>query len=347
MAKLQLHLIDRNKTIADALFQMNELGPDLTLFVTHNGQLCGSLTDGDIRRNLLKGVTIHDSIESIMNVNFKFIRSKIFSIHDIDNVKTNDIKILPVVDENMHVLKLINFSECHSALPLDAVIMAGGEGMRLRPLTEKTPKPLLIIGNKPIIEYGIDHLIQYGIENITISINYLGSQIKDYFQNGAQKGISIKYVTEKEKMGTLGSISLIEHFEHDDVLIMNSDLLTNIDIEEFYREFIKKDAAMSVACIPYTVNIPYAIVETKDEAILSLKEKPNLTYHSNAGIYLIKRKFLELIPKNSFFNATDMIDKLISEKQKVTYYSILGYWLDIGKMDDYRKAQEDIKHIRF
>lgn len=347
MAKLELHLIDRHKTIADALYQMNELGPDLTLFVTEKGQLCGSLTDGDIRRNLLKGVTINDSIESIMNKNFKYIRSKIFSIHDIDHIKTDDIKILPVVDENMHVLKLINFSECRSALPLDTVIMAGGEGMRLRPLTEKTPKPLLKIGDKPIMEHSIDHLIQYGIENVTISINYLGEQIEEYFQNGANKNISIRYVTEKEKMGTMGSVSLITHFEHDDVLIMNSDLLTNIDIEEFYRDFVKKDAAMSVACIPYTVNIPYAIVETKDESILSLKEKPNLTYHSNAGIYLVKKKFLESIPKDAFFNATDLIDKLISENQKVTYYTILGYWLDIGKMDDFRKAQEDIKHIRF
>ena len=182
---------------------------------------------------------------------------------------------------------------------------------------------------------------------VTISINYLGEQIIQHFGNGGNKNISIKYVTEKEKLGTIGSVSLVEKFYHNDILVMNSDLLTNIDLEEFYRKFVKKDAAMSVACIPYTVNIPYAIVETDAESVLSLKEKPNLTFHSNAGIYLIKKEFLNLIPKNSFFNATDMIESIIAHNKKVTYYSVLGYWLDIGKMDDFKKAQEDFKHIKF
>lgn len=347
MAELKLHTINAGSTIADAMHQMNELGRDLTLFVLDQGKLIGSLTDGDIRRSLLKGKTLNEPVENIMNKNFKFIKNKGFTIDEIDRIKSKDIKILPVVDDEMKIVKIVNFSETKSVLPIDAVIMAGGDGIRLRPLTEKTPKPLLIVGNRPIIEHGINHLLKFGIENITISVNYLGEQIINYFGNGKDKNISISYVTENSKLGTIGSVSLIETFYHNDVLVMNSDLLTNIDLEEFYRDFVKKEAALSVACIPYTVNIPYAIVETDEERILSLKEKPNLTFHSNAGIYLVKKEFLNRIPRNKFFNATDLIESLISDKQKVTYYSVLDYWLDIGKMDDYKKAQEDIKHIRF
>jgi dTDP-glucose pyrophosphorylase len=346
---MKQHLIDQNSSIAEALERLNTLGQYPTLFVTgENSTLVGTLTDGDVRRGLLKRVQIDEAVSSVMNTSFRSVKENQFTIADIDRVKKLGIKLLPVVDSHNRILRVINFDKQNSLLPLDCIVMAGGEGQRLRPLTEKTPKPLLKIGDKPIIEHVLDRLSQNGIRQIVISVNYLGQQISDHLKNGEDRDQYIRYVHEPRMMGTIGSVSLIEHpYSHQHVLIMNSDLLTNIDLEEFYREFIDKDADMSVACTPYNVNIPYAILDTHNEQIKGLNEKPTLTYYSNAGIYLVKKELLQLIPKDSFYNATDFIELLIQQNKKVVYYPILGYWLDIGKMDDFYKAQEDIKHIRF
>ncbi len=348
MVDYKKHIIYSKQPMSTALKILNDLGGDLTIFVINDKeQLIGTVTDGDIRRGLLNGLQIYDEIDKFMKTEFRFIQKNSYAVKDIIKAKQIGVQILPLVDENKHIIRLINFSENYSYLPIDAVIMAGGEGIRLRPLTQNLPKPLLKIGNKPIIEHVVDRLIQYGIENITISINYLGQQIMDYFGDGSDKNISITYIKETEKLGTIGSVSLIDDFKNDTVLIMNSDLLTNIDIEEFFLEYQTKGADLSVTCIPYNVNIPYAVLDTDEEDVLGFKEKPTITYKSNAGIYLTKREHLKKIPFNEFYNATDLIDEMILQKLKVTYYPLLGYWLDIGKMDDYNKAQNDIKHIKF
>jgi dTDP-glucose pyrophosphorylase len=343
------HFIHHTATIGDALHRLNELGQDLTLFVMSDDEtLEGALTDGDVRRGLLKGAQLTDPVTSIMNTSFSVLRENEFTLADIDNFRHIGIRLVPLLNANNKVIRLINFTEQRSVLPIDCVIMAGGKGERLRPLTEHTPKPMLPIGNKPIIEHGLNRLQDFGIKNVTISINYLGEQIVDYLRDGETLGLSISYVQETQMLGTIGSVTLIEHpFVNDHVLIMNSDLLTNIDLEEFFREFTLKQADLSVACIPYNVNIPYAILDTENEHITGLSEKPTLTYYSNAGIYLVKKELLNLIPKATFFNATDFIEMLIRDRKKVVYYPILGYWLDIGKMDDFQKAKEDIKHIKF
>ena len=342
------HLIHHKQPLSTALKMLDDLGEDLTLFVIDDDKkLIGTLTDGDIRRGLLKGLLIKDMVILFMKDNFRFIHKDNYKVTDITKAKELGIQILPVLDEKNRIIRLINFSQHKSYLPLSAVIMAGGEGIRLRPLTENLPKPLLKIGNKPILEYGIDWLIKYGIDDFKISINHLGKKIVEYFGDGSDKNISISYIEEKIKLGTIGALSLVEDFKHDHVLVFNSDLLTNIDLEEFYIQHDSKKADISVACIPYNVNIPYAIIDIDHENVLGFKEKPTITYQSNAGIYLIRKKHLKRIPENQFFNATQLIDNLISNRKKVIYYPILGYWLDIGKMDDYIKAQEDIKYIKF
>jgi NDP-sugar pyrophosphorylase family protein len=169
----------------------------------------------------------------------------------------------------------------------------------------------------------------------------------EHFNDGSSKKLNIQYVREKQFLGTIGSSSLIETFENDTVLIMNSDLLTNIDYEDMYNEFMAQDADLIVASIPYNVSIPYAVLETKDGKISGLKEKPTYTYYSNAGIYMVKRSLMDIIPKNEKYDATDLIEDLIKKSKKVIPYSITSYWLDIGKHEDFEKAQIDIKHIKF
>jgi NDP-sugar pyrophosphorylase family protein len=234
-----------------------------------------------------------------------------------------------------------------SYLPIDAVIMAGGRGQRLSPLTDSIPKPLLLVGDKPIIDHNISRLSQYGIDDFWISVKYLGQQIETYFGNGLERNININYVWEDKPLGTIGAVSQINNLQHDYILVSNSDLLTNLDYEHFFLDFIERDADISIVTIPYQVNIPYAVLETLDGEVKNFKEKPIYTYYSNGGIYLIKKTALESIPRNSYFNATDLIEELIHKNKKVISYPMVGYWLDIGNPQDYEKAQKDIKNIKF
>lgn len=342
------HLIFKDATVKQALELLNMLAPDSILFVVDNeDKLIGSLTDGDVRRGLLNNFTLGSPIDEIIQPNPHFIKKGDYDIQKIITYREKLFRILPVVDENMRVVNVINFRTIKSYLPIDTVIMAGGRGQRLQPLTNTTPKPLLKVGDKPIMEHNLDRLASYGIDDFWLSVNYLGEQIENYFGSGKEKNIKIEYVWETEPMGTIGSVSKIKNFEHDFILVTNSDLLTNIDYENFFLEFIKQGADMSVLTIPYQVNIPYAVLETKEGIIKGLKEKPNYTYYSNGGVYLIKKDILNHIPENSFFNSTDLIETLIANEYKVVSYPFSGYWLDVGKHEDYNKAQEDINNFNF
>ncbi len=277
----------------------------------------------------------------------RYLRKGESDIKKVIEYREGSFRILPILDKDDRVVNVINFREIRSYLPVDAVIMAGGKGQRLHPLTEKTPKPLLKIGNKPIMEHNIDRLSLYGIDDFWVSVKYLGEQIEAYFGNGQDKNINIEYVWEAEPLGTIGAVAEINNFEHDYILVTNSDLLTNLDYEHFFLDFLSQDADLAVVTIPYQVNIPYAVLETLNGNVKSFKEKPTYTYYSNGGIYLMKKSALQFIPKGKFFNATDLIEILIEDMKKVVSYPLSGYWLDIGKHEDFEKAQNDFKQIKF
>jgi dTDP-glucose pyrophosphorylase/mRNA-degrading endonuclease RelE of RelBE toxin-antitoxin system len=341
------HLIYSGSTIKQALIQLDVLAKDAILFVIdENEHLKGSLTDGDIRRGLIKGIAIDSLVDDIIQSSPRFIKKGERNIQKIIEYREGHYRVLPVIDQENKVANVINFREMRSYLPIDAIIMAGGRGQRLQPLTDTVPKPLLKVGNKAIMEHNVDRLALYGIDDFWVSVKYLGEQIENYFGNGKDKNIDINYVWEDEPLGTIGAVSKIDNLQHDYVLVMNSDILTNVDYEQLFLDFVEKDADFSVVTIPYDVNIPYAVLETVDGEIKSFKEKPTYTYYSNGGIYLMKKSVLKYLPNNKFFNATDLIERLIEENLKVVTFPLLGYWLDIGKHEDFKKAQEDIKHIK-
>jgi dTDP-glucose pyrophosphorylase len=333
--------------VKEALTKLNMLGYDAILFVTADkNRLVGSLTDGDIRRGFLKGYEFNTSLIEFCQPSPVFIEQGKYSVSDLDNYRERNLKIIPILDAEGHVIEILNFRLQRSLLPLDAIIMAGGEGRRLRPLTEHTPKPLLKIGGKPIIEHCIDRLKLYGVKNIYISVKYLGQQLVDYLGDGASKELNIRYIWEEEPLGTIGALSLIDHSLADNVLVMNSDILTNINFEDFYRDHKEKGADMSVASIPYKINIPYAVLETNGHTILSFEEKPTYTYYSNGGIYLLNKEIINSIPKAQKYNATDLMTDVIQRGMKLVNYPLLDYWLDIGRHEDYERAQEDFKHFK-
>lgn len=346
---IQKHLILETTTVRGALILLNNLSTDAILFVVDaQNKLLGSLTDGDLRRGFINGLDFDNSILEFVQTNPIFIRENQYSVDLLDSYRDRNYKIIPILNENDVIVDILNFRTKSTIIPADALLMAGGEGKRLRPLTESTPKPLLKVGNKPIIEHNIDRLVSVGIKKITLSINYLGEQLENYFQDGSSKGIEIGYIKETKPLGTIGSILLVESFEYDDIIVMNSDLLTNIDFADFYKAYKSSGADMAVAATSYHVDVPYAVLETGEKnKIISLKEKPRFTYYSNAGIYIINKKLLSMIPSNSFFDITDLMEKVLEMDYQIITYPINGYWLDIGKHEDYKKAQEDIKHLKF
>lgn len=346
MRDFQKYIISNKATIKDALVAIDKLSTGvLTLFVVDDNQcMLGTLTDGDIRRKLISGYLISDSITVAMYTDFSFTTSCKVDINEIKKFKENGITLLPCLDNEKHIVKVYDLKRQLSVLPIDAVLMAGGKGERLRPLTEKVPKPLLKVGNKSIIDYNIDTLISYGVENISVTVNYLKEQIEEHFEN-ERNGVLVQCVREPKYLGTIGSVKFVENFQNDTILVMNSDLFTNINYEDFYLHFVNHDADMSVGAVPYSVNVPYGIFELDDREIKGVREKPTYNYYANAGIYLIKRKLLDLIPDNAFFNATDFIEALIKNGNKVIRFPLTGYWIDIGKHEDYKKAQELVKHL--
>jgi dTDP-glucose pyrophosphorylase len=335
-------------TVLDALLKLNALSSDIqTLFVLDEEErLIGTVTDGDVRRGLIAGAQMTDSVTAITFKRFFAFNQANYSIRAIKAARQKRLDLVPFLDEEGRIQKIFNLKDNHSALPVDAVIMAGGRGIRLAPLTDSVPKPMLPLGPKPIIEHNIDRLVQFGMENICITVRYLGNQIISHFGNGAQKGANISYYEENMPLGTIGAVGQLPGFANDTVLVMNSDLFTNIDFEEFYLHFVESGSDMAVASIPYNVSVPYAVLEVENEQIVSLREKPTYTYYSNAGLYLMKKEVIERIPKDRQFDAPDLIELVANSGGKVTTFPIVGYWIDIGKHEDYAKAKDFIKYLK-
>lgn len=341
------HIISKDVTLLEALSCINTLAPEpLVLFVIDNDQrMVGTLTDGDSRRALIAGASVNDKAEKIMHCNFNCMRlDDACNVQEIRRQKEMKMKLVPILDEERHIVDIINLEKYKTRLPVDAVMMAGGKGERLRPLTEKTPKPLLPVGDKAIIDHNVDRLISYGVKHISVTVNYLREQIEEHYRE-PHNGIQVQTVREPKFLGTIGSIKFVPKFFNDTVLLMNSDVFTNIDYEDFFLHFQQNDAEMSVAAIPYNVSIPYGVLDLDGRYIKGLLEKPKYNYYANAGIYLFKRRVLDEIPNDTFFNATDLIEKLISKGKKVIRYPLNGTWIDIGNPQEYQKAKDLIKHL--
>lgn len=341
------HIVNKSITLLEALKCINALAPEpLVLFVLDEQQrMVGTLTDGDSRRALIAGASLTDPVEKVMHRNFNFM--KIEDIDDVKEIKRQrelKMRLVPVLDKDSRIVEIINLESFRSRLPIDAVLMAGGKGERLRPLTEKTPKPLLKVGDKPIIDHNIDRLINYGVKHISVTVNYLKEQLEEHFRE-PHKGVRVNTVREPKFLGTIGSIRFVPEFFNDTVLVMNSDLFTNINYEDFYLHFKEHDADMSVAAVPYDVDIPLGILNLDGRNITGLSEKPHFGYYANAGIYLIKHSALELIPEDTMFHSTDLVEALIAAGRKVIRFPIGGTWIDIGTPQEYRRANDMVKYM--
>ena len=344
---MRKYIISETASIREALIAINSIAHDSESLIVFNDnqQMVGSLTDGDIRRGLIAGAELNDSVNKIMHRDFKFIRQEEYDVAHLKSFRDRRILFIPILDEQNHLVDVVNLQKFKSMLPIDAVLMAGGKGERLRPLTGKTPKPLLEVGGKCIIDHNVDSLISYGVQHINVTVNYLGEQIEEHFLI-PRNGVQVRISREPKFLGTIGSIKFVDTFYNDTVLVMNSDLFTNIDYEDFFLHFQMHDAEMSVAAVPYNISIELGILDLDGRNIKGLIEKPKYNYYANAGIYLIKKRALAEIPENTFFHATDLIEKLIAQGKKVIRYPLNGTWIDIGTHQEYARAKELVKHLK-
>lgn len=346
--ELKYYIISDSARVLDALRILNTFGSDRaqTLFVVDSrGSLAGSITDGDIRRRLVEGLQLESPVESVANRHVHSLSTDNMSISLISEFKAKDIELIPILDPEGRIVDAINLKKQKSYVPVDAVIMAGGKGQRLLPLTATTPKPLLPLGGKAIIDHIVGSLLEYGIDSISVTVNYLKEQLIDHFSRPFD-GVRINCVEEPGFLGTIGSLRFaMPLLKHDTVLLTNSDAITDLNYESFYLHFREHDADMSVAAVPYSFSVPYGIFDLDGRNIRGVLEKPTYNYYANAGIYLIRRELLDLIPEGEFFNATDFMDKLIAMGKRVIRFPLTGYWLDIGVHDEYARAKEYIKHI--
>ena len=337
------HIISGKATIRETLTALNELsGDSMTLFVLdEDRKLIGSVTDGDIRRALIAGHTTEDKASDIAFRKFISLTSAASPeerYKTVARARERLINLLPVTTNGI-LTDIIDLREMKSAIPADAVLMAGGRGERLRPLTLDTPKPLLKVGGKPIIDYNIESLQHYGVTDIYVTVNYLKDQIIEHFADTKWQG-RVHCIEEPCRLGTMGSVALIDTLSQDYVIVMNSDLLTDIDFEKLWRHHVDSGAVLTMATIPYTVSVPFAIIKTEGDRVTGLEEKPTFNHFANAGVYIIDRKVLSEIKRGEYLDAPDFVESLIAKGLKVSHFVIEGTWIDIGSPDDFRYANE-------
>lgn len=342
--------IKTGSTAREALERINQSGlVRFALFVTDNNQkVIGVLMEGDIRRGLLAGKGIDVQVDEFMNRSFASFIYGENNAEKFETYKKREIRFIPELNSEGKYLRCVDIDVLKAYLPIDAVLMAGGRGERLKPLTDTVPKPLLKIADKPIIEYNIENLVKHGINAFHVSLGYLHEQIESYLHQKIVSPLQLEIVLEKNPLGTAGSLSLMKNWVNDYVIMMNCDLLTNIDFSVLYKKAISSNADVIMATIPYNVDVPYGVIKISEgEEVMELSEKPQLVYQVNAGIYLFKKEMLSMVPSGEKFDATDFLNAALKQKKKIVAQSVMGYWLDIGRPADFERAKKDIAYIKF
>lgn len=344
------HIINISSPVSKALAMLNDLsGKAMTLFaVDDDGRLQGSLTDGDIRRGLLRGVTVSSPVSELIHRACHSLPAGNIDLRLLKEYRLSRLRLIPLVDSEMRIVDILDTNHTTTLLPVSALLMAGGKGERLRPLTLTTPKPLLDIDGKAIIDYNVEALARAGIRHIYVATNYMAEKIEAHFKENPVGGVEIECVREPEFLGTIGAASLYEHIPADgDTLVMNSDLLTTVSFEEMYLHHRAEQADITIAAIPYNVAVPYAILTTDcNGMVTALKEKPSYSYYANAGIYIIANRLLNSLPAGERTDATDLIEQTIADGGRVSYFPLSGVWIDIGSPADFAHARELMRQHR-
>lgn len=335
-------LVSPDTTIFKAVETINNSSLQVALVVDDENRLVGMLTDGDVRRAILRNISLDNPVERIMSkeVTIATVRDSQESILSLMHEK--DLRHIPILDDSGRIVDLKVLFEMvePKCQRLDnwVVLMAGGTGSRLRPLTENSPKPLLKVGGRPVLETIIEKLRECGLYRFFISINYKANMIEEYFGDGSKWGVEISYLREVKELGTAGSLTLLPDPPSLPIVVMNSDLLTKVNFRQLLDFHMKNTAAATMCVREYDLRIPFGVVDVDGLCLTSLREKPVHRFFVNAGIYILEPEVLELIPKDRLFHMTMVFEKLLELGRSATIFPIHEYWLDIGRLGDYERA---------
>jgi dTDP-glucose pyrophosphorylase/predicted transcriptional regulator len=338
-------VIHPSSAISVAIAQLDKAGTGALVLCTDDAKLYGLLTDGDIRRAVLRGISLADACESIASRSPMTGQPSISATQALQLMNQHDINHLPIVDTDGLVVDFLLRRDMFNddQVDLSAVVMAGGYGKRLLPLTEDVPKPMLPVGDKPLLERTIEQLRRAGIREVNLTTHYLPDSIVNHFGNGESFGVKLNYLEEDHPLGTAGGLKPMAKAAGP-FLVMNGDILTGVPFQEMLAYHRKNGAQITVGVRKYEVQVPFGVVECEDVRITKLKEKPTLTFFINAGIYLLEPAVCDYIPEGERFDMTDLIQKLLDSGRPVVSFPILEYWLDVGRHEDYRQAQDDVQN---
>ena len=332
--------VSPESTIRSVLEVLNASSFHVALVVNDDTSLLGTITDGDIRRGLLRGIGVDHPAVDVMNRDFCYAKVDDSEDRLLDLMLIHGIKNIPVLDQAGRVVRLVK--EHHSiettSLANAVVIMAGGRGKRLMPLTEDCPKPMLKVNGKPMLEILIEQCIQSGFKRFYLSVNYLKEQIINYFGDGSRWGVSIDYLIEDKPLGTAGSLSLIGNRESRSFLVMNGDVLTRLNPADLIHYHESQDCMATLCVREYESTSPFGVIEVSDNCLSAIKEKPTYQYLVNAGVYVLKPEALSLIPQDQFYDMPDLIQQLQSLQNKVAVCPIHEYWIDVGRPETLQQA---------
>ncbi len=348
MKQWQKTLVNKNHTLLDTMKIIDDSSLQFAVVVDEEQHLLGTVTDGDIRRGILRGEGLDVTITSIMNPSPISARrgQKYHKYKQL--MKSKMLKQLPIVDDNNRIINILFADNIETSLNKNTVVlMLGGLGTRLRPLTNDTPKPMLRVGNKPILETIIEGFKQYGYTDFIFSVNYKKEVIQEYFQNGEAFDVTIEYIEEDKKMGTAGALSLLKNRPTKPFFVMNGDLLTQINFDQLMQFHMEHESVATMCVREYEYQIPYGVIETDGTDLVTIREKPTHRSFVNAGIYVLKPEVFDYIPHDEFFDMPTLFTKLIENGKKTSAFPIHEYWLDIGRVDDFNRANNEFKELTY
>ncbi|WP_025028338.1 nucleotidyltransferase family protein [Caldalkalibacillus mannanilyticus] len=340
-------IVKMSDTIHDTIQKIDDSSLQIALVIDEQERLVGTVTDGDVRRGILKGIPLHHSVVDIMNPEPFKLEEGLDNLKVLVNMKRMHLRHIPIVNKENQIVDLKYYEDLLEFQTKDnwVVLMAGGLGSRLRPLTEDTPKPLLKIGDKPILETILESFIEHGFYNFYISVNYKAEMIEDYFKDGSQWGVNIRYLRENQRLGTAGPLSLLPETPNKPILVMNGDLLTKVNFAQMLQFHTENQSKATMCVREYNVQIPYGVVHVDQHRLRGIEEKPIQSYFVSAGIYLLDPSVIQRIPVGEFFDMPTLYEELIKEGEETSVFPIREYWLDIGRVDDFHKANGDYSEI--
>ncbi len=343
MSNFRINFVSPSEDIAQAIKVIERSVAKIAIVVDKEDHLLGTITDGDIRRAILKGTVLSESVDTIMNTSPRIAHLGDDRGEIINIMRRNVCRHIPVLDNEGRIVKLETLQEFvdYNSHENFVVLMAGGQGKRLKPLTEFVPKPMLPVGGSPILELILRRFRDQGFSKFFISVNYLGHIIQNYFGDGKKWDVNIEYMCEKQQLGTGGALSLLPQRPKKPIIVMNGDILTKVDFRQLL-EFHEEHKAQVTMCVrDHMVEIPFGVVDNDGHRIRRIREKPTQNFLVNAGVYVLEPDVLDLIPRDEFFDMPTLVDDLIKRGQHVCLFPLREYWIDIGRHDELDKAMTE------